>query len=1425
MTKDSKLDDLDDEELIEYLESKSNEDLVADPTTPGDDKDNDAEENTDGGPNMAIESELDATENQIIENSDDAYIKIPVDPELAKVKEEIPVLAVNDQKKVQRAEKRERAKLQRIKAKKIKAHRKYLKKHPTTLVRYDTSIELGLPLEVVEQRVLDEQTNETGQKKSKSIPKIFATNIISFFNILIFLLAGILISIGAVTDLAFLVIVLVNITIGIIQEIKAKKMIDELSLMSAPYAVVKRGGVVREIQVSEVVLDDLLVLESGRQICADSVVLDGQIEVNESLITGESDAIVKTVGDVLYSGSFVVSGKCLARVDKVGKNNYIENLSNQAKVYKKPKSDLLISLNRIIKFMSIPVIVIGVSLFLIMYFKNGMEYATSVRKTAGAMIGMIPSGLFLMASIALYVGVIRLGQKNVLVQELYCIEMLARVNCICLDKTGTITDGTMVVKNVIDYNSVYGLATKNIISAMLNALQDSNMTSQALIAKFGLGKRIRHIAAIPFSSQRKYQAVTFDKFGTFILGAPEFVLGDSYKQVSKDVEKYAKLGYRVLCLAHKEGTISGGEVPQGSIEVVSMILIEDNIRPDAIATIKYFKDSGVQVRVISGDNPITVSKISQRAGVDGADKYISLDGMSDQEVVSAALKYTVFGRVSPNQKKLIIQTLQSAGLTVAMTGDGVNDILALREADCSIALASGSDAARSCSHLVLLDSNFGSMPSVVAEGRRVINNVTNVASLFLTKTIFSLFLAVQALITGSYPISAVQLILIDVLAIGIPSLLLVNEPNNNPVSGRFLPNVIKKALPGALVILAMSLLVFGLSSSLNLDNLSYTTIIVIAATHTCLMVLFKACKPFNTVRKVLCTVCYSVFLFAILILPQLLEFRPLFSPFEYYSTKYTTEYVSTYPKVEISKDNFYVVDGQVISLQVNNNATTTTLTGHYNAATQQYFYGINGTRIDRELVFPTLSFDNTGKLYAGGYKINDVEYFDGIESRIEVDANGLLYVRNNEDQQVPLYTTLTKSNTYYDYTIPYGAYKEADAVRQYKVLPTVELKDGEYIINGVQSTEYKYQANNQLNQGEKLTVTINPSTLELLVNGKPISKTTNDGVTSTETYKVTLPKITTTGDRITKTYSQTTGTTTTNNQVKNLYLDAVYTGMNIFQVYGASEYVVSEAYNGRIRYTLFTYDSEAQDATHLYRVMYYLDTGDIYKVLESEIDVFDAIRDETERAKYKVADFKIGDIGEKEFRDFYSSKADANAQLDSTGNITNSHDVVIGDVIDVNDIVSGDRDNVLSFTLSVNNQTSYTSVYSLNQGINGSEVVKTTTLSIDTAQFAPTIEVTTSGHYIIDGYYTKYEYNGTELAPRKTSNNYLVLGGVVTDYSISSNSIVTTKGGMVTQLNVNAKIFLLMLCALSVPFMKFFQGLVPWIKKQLLFIQGVISKF
>ncbi len=758
----------------------------------------------------------------------------------------------------------------------VKNHRKAMKKNPENIKRYDTDPEKGLPDEVVDRRILDNLVNVTKKGSTKSRKMIVISNIFTFFNILTISIAIWLMTIQAWTDLVFLVIVTANVVIGIYQELKAKKTIDNLSLLSAPSAVVIRNGQKKEIGVGDVVLDDLIVLNSGNQICADSVVVSGSIEVNESLLTGESNAIIKKTGDLLFSGSFVVSGSCNARVDKVGKDNYIEKLSDQAKKYQKPNSQLLKSLKMIIYVMAVLIIPIGLTLFCLQFLNSGIPYVTAVRKTAGAMVGMIPSGLWLLTSVALFVGVIKLSQRNVLVQELYCIEMLARINVLCLDKTGTITDGTMSVKDVIDFNSLYGLTTKNIISAMLNALNESNLTSVALEEKFGLNKRIKHLATIPFSSQRKFNAVTFDKIGTFALGAPEFVLKAHFERIKREVNKYASMGYRVLCLAHFNGMINGTSLPDSDPEVVSLILIEDNIRPDAINTINYFKESGVSVRVISGDNPITVSKISERAGIENADQYISLDGLSDAEVERAALKYTVFGRVSPSQKKLLVTTLKNAGKKVAMTGDGVNDILALREADCSIAIASGSEAARNVSHLVLLDSNFDSMPKVVAEGRRVINNVTGVASLFLTKTIFSLLLAIQAMMSGgAYPISTNQLIMIDLFAIGIPSFFLVLEPNNKEVDGNFLSNILKGALPGALTIMIISILIFSLSEGMSLDTITIQTIIGIAATHTCLMVLFKVCKPFNTLRRTLCICCYGAFLIITFLLPQFLEFRPV----------------------------------------------------------------------------------------------------------------------------------------------------------------------------------------------------------------------------------------------------------------------------------------------------------------------------------------------------------------------------------------------------------------------------------------------------------------------------------------------------------------------------------------------------------------------
>ena len=771
-----------------------------------------------------------------------------------------------------------------ITEKKKKKIAKKEKKDEKVITRYEVNPDEGLTSELVDKRESAGLANTTKTGSTKSIKKIILSNVLTFFNILTFTIAGFIISVRAFTDLFFVVIVTANIIIGIIQEIKAKNIIDKLSLMQAPTAFVIRDKKKSEIAVSEVVLDDILVLEAGKQIPSDSILIDGSVEVNESLLTGESDAILKKAGDTLYSGSFVVSGNCRARVNKVGKDNYISRLTGEAKLYKKPKSDLLRSLNYIIIVMAIIIIPVGLTLFYMQYMVNGVDYVTAIRKTAGAMVGMIPSGLMLLSSVALAVGVIRLAQNKVMVQELYCIEMLARVNVLCLDKTGTITDGTMSVKDSIDYENNFGISTKAVINGMLNALKENNLTQRALEEKFGSNKRIKSNGLIHFSSQRKFNAVSFERYGTFIMGAPEFVLRGEFNNFKTDIDGYSKQGYRVLALAHRDGFIENETLPDSPVKLVSLILIEDNIRPDAIETINYFKESGVEVKVISGDNPLTVSKISERAGISNASECISLDGMSDEDVARAATRYTVFGRVSPDQKRILVKALKEAGKTVAMTGDGVNDILALREADCSIAMASGSEAARNASHLVLIDSNFSSMPKVVAEGRRVINNVSRVACLFLTKTIFSFLLAMQALNSGGiYPISTVQLSIIDFFVVGIPSFFLVLEPNNNEVDSRFLPNILKGALPGAITILICSMITFQLVEYLNYDFLTSSTIIIIVATNTCLMVLFKVCRPFNKLRKLICTISFFFFFFFIFLLPFLFDIRQIFN-FLYYNS-------------------------------------------------------------------------------------------------------------------------------------------------------------------------------------------------------------------------------------------------------------------------------------------------------------------------------------------------------------------------------------------------------------------------------------------------------------------------------------------------------------------------------------------------------------
>jgi len=764
-----------------------------------------------------------------------------------------------------------------------------LKKGEIIVNRYNPDMNKGLTTDEVEARMLAGFYNKIKKGSTKSIPGIIFTNLFTFFNLLMFGIAAWLITAKApVTNFFFLGTITANILIGIIQEIKAKRIIDKLSVVSAPTAVVVRDAMECEIKLQEVVIDDILVLRSGKQIPADAIMIsDEPVEVNEALLTGEADPVLKNKGDLLYSGSFVVAGTVKAQVVGVGNDVFIEKLTNQARKYQKPQSQLLKSLRILIRVLAFFIVPIGVVLFYITVegpFGIGTTpYNTAVISTAGGLIGMVPAGLFLLTSMALAVGVIRLADNNTLVQELYCIEMLARIDTLCLDKTGTITDGTMNVQSVIEIKSDSKLAIGEIIPAMMNAFKDENQTSKALIERFGRGKALKYLRTIPFSSARKYSAVEFNDYGVYLLGAPEYVLKEKYETVSQQVERLSSEGLRVLAVGYSKGRIKDNDNITGVVWPVGLIVIEDSIRIDARETIEYFKEAGVDIKVISGDNPITVSRIAERAGVDNYHKYISLEGASEKEVIRAAEEFTIFGRVSPIQKKILIQTMKANGRTVAMTGDGVNDILALKEADTSIAMASGSDAARNVSHLVLLDSNFSSMPKVVSEGRRVINNVQKVATLFLTKTIFSIMLSFITIYLGittnkaTYPISPAQLIPIDWFVIGIPSFLLALEYNNNRIkSGNFLLNIIKSALPGALAVIITSILIYWLKTPLEIaDDRVVSTLIVISATTISLIVLYRVSSPLNVPRRILFVSMLTLFLLSILFIPEFFGIAPL----------------------------------------------------------------------------------------------------------------------------------------------------------------------------------------------------------------------------------------------------------------------------------------------------------------------------------------------------------------------------------------------------------------------------------------------------------------------------------------------------------------------------------------------------------------------
>ena len=749
--------------------------------------------------------------------------------------------------------------------------------------RFYPTIEEGLTQEQVNRRIEEGLFNYTDVKSGKTYLNIFLSNIFTFFNMLTFAVAiALIVFQSGIEKLFFMLIVLLNIAIGIFQEIRSKRTVDKLKLVTAPTATVVRDGEKVTIPVSEIVLDDIMYVELGKQVCSDAIVVKGEAELNESLLTGESVPVKKKQGDMLYSGSFVSGGGCWARVDKVGAANYVEKLTSYAKKYKKPKSELRESVSLIIKMVS--VIIVPVAALLLWLGARGNEmtwedWRANVQLVGGAVIGMIPSGMFLLTSVALATSVIRLAKKRTLVQDLYCIEMLARVNVLCLDKTGTITDGSMQVHDVIECkgNNTFSVPLSDIIGSILTATGDNNQTALALAEKFGYSQALSPKTVVPFSSQKKLSAVTFEGEGTFVLGAPEFVVKDAGVRLDRIINENARNGFRVLMLAHSPLEISGDRLPSAR-RPVCLIVIEDHIREDAPEVIRWFKENNVAVKIISGDNPLTVSEVAARVGVENASMYVSLEGMSTREVIEAANKYTVFGRVTPEQKCTLVKALKSKGNTVAMTGDGVNDILAMREADCSVAIASGSEAARNVSHLVLLDSNFSSMPEVVMEGRRVVNNIQQSSTLFLMKTLMSVMLSIIAVVMAVtktseklYFFDTSNLTCLEMFVIAIPSFALALQPNKNIIKGSFLSNVLRRCVPGGLTLVAAVMSVYFYNriggAALGLTEQIYTTMLVAAVVYTGIMALVSICRPFNAYRAILviftvalCTIMLTVFL-------------------------------------------------------------------------------------------------------------------------------------------------------------------------------------------------------------------------------------------------------------------------------------------------------------------------------------------------------------------------------------------------------------------------------------------------------------------------------------------------------------------------------------------------------------------------------------
>ena len=808
----------------------------------------------------------------------------------------------------------------------------------------------GLTDEQVNERIAEGKVNADENPNTRTYKQIIRENTLTFFNFLNLVLLVLVLLVGSYKNAFFVCIIVINTLIGIAQEIRAKKTIDKLAILTARKSVVIREGQKWTVPTEELVLDDVVCLKTGDQVPADARVLEGSVEVNESLLTGESDNLPKNVGDELFSGSFVTSGEANCQIIHVGKENYAAQITSEAKEFKRHNSELKNSLNAILKVISIIIVPLGAMLFYKQYYFVGDNIRDSVVNMVAAVLGMIPEGLVLLTSVALTLGALKLAQKKTLVQELYCIETLARVDTLCLDKTGTITEGTMCVEAVESYPPVYdeisGEAAGNktesgeskndrtessdlvevsaaseisavsaaeaiakedgssilspreeseagtetysqedpekireiehIMGNLLSVLKDQNATADALRARFKVSQDMELDHVIPFSSDRKYSGAAFKDTGTYLMGAVQFLFPEGNPELAEYCSGFAKEGLRVLVVAHSENVNEGTEIPAG-LEPIGLLLLTDVIRQEAPDTLAYFESQGVDLKVISGDDPVTVSAIARRAGLKNAEQYVDATTITTQEQMDEAVAtYSVFGRVTPQQKQAMVKSLQAQKHTVAMTGDGVNDVLALKEADCSIAMAEGSDAAKNIANVVLLDSNFAAMPEIVNQGRRVVNNIRTAASMFLIKTIFSVLLSLITIFFGdAYPFEPIQMSLISACAVGIPTFLLAQENNYEKIDHTFLRHVFMNAFPAAVTITGCVFSVMLVCQNVYHSNAMLNTACVLVTGWNYMAALKTVYAPLNTYRKVIIYSMQVIFFGAAVVLQNLLTLGSL----------------------------------------------------------------------------------------------------------------------------------------------------------------------------------------------------------------------------------------------------------------------------------------------------------------------------------------------------------------------------------------------------------------------------------------------------------------------------------------------------------------------------------------------------------------------